>query len=64
MTPMAYVSRLITDYEHLRRNPRAWKIGVTAVIENLRRELGEMQAATERGVVLARRWELLIGDLP
>lgn len=64
MTPIAYVCRLITDYENLRRNPRAWKIGVTGVITNLRRELGEMQAGTERGQMLARRWTLLVGDLP
>lgn len=59
---IAYVTRLIFCYEQRRRG-YGYKVNLTAVIDNLRRELALMQAAGPAGETLARRWDFLCGDV-
>jgi hypothetical protein len=59
---IAYVSRLISDYLAIRRNPGAYKVGLTGKIDHLRRELALMRSAGKEGDTLARRWDFVVGD--
>lgn len=59
---IAYVSRLIDTYRSMRRNPGAYKVGLTGKLDHLTRELGIMTAAGAEGETLARRWDFVVGD--
>lgn len=60
---IAYVSRLIAAYTIARRSPGGYKVGITNRIDYLRREMSIMQSSGPEGETLARRWDLLVGDL-
>lgn|SRR5262245_3334115 len=59
---VAYVSLLLAAYVRLHKTPGAYKAGLVAKMEHLRRELALMQSTAPEGEVLARRWDFVVGD--